>query len=155
MATTDEISQKVKEQGVEIEVDKFRHLVSDSPADDLRWYILDSKQVAIPRDLLKEMIQATGTDARKYRPEEYDCDDFAISMAGVVRYLYGFGGVGIVLDFSGKHAYNCALIYDTDDSGNKTFDLVFVEPQTDRIVNRGEAMSDHEAYKMKQGVVVF
>lgn len=69
----------------------------------------------------------------KYRAEEYDCDNFAMTFTGLVPFLYGVNNVGIavgrIVDDNGKvsyHAWNVILARKTDGTPM----LYMYEPQT-------------------------
>lgn len=61
----------------------------------------------------------------QYIPEQRDCDDFAIIAKGVLAYE-GYGNVlGLVVDYTKAHAYNC--YWWLDDDGKIV--LRMIEPQ--------------------------
>jgi len=70
---------------------------------------------------------------QQYRLEEYDCDNYAVTFAGLVPYIYGINNVGIVVgkvikeDGSiGYHAWNVFLAM----KRNGEPELYMYEPQT-------------------------
>jgi len=69
----------------------------------------------------------------KYRLEEYDCDNFAVSFAGFVPFIYGVNNVGIavgrIIDdvgHIGYHAWNIFIARKNDG----TPEVYMYEPQT-------------------------
>ena len=54
--------------------------------------------------------------------------------------------MGLVIDYSGGHAYNVVLFSDNPP--------LLYEPQTDEWVSIGEGMSANESYKMQQGYII-
>lgn len=58
-------------------------------------------------------------------PKLLDC------LTGDATQRWGVNGIGIVIDTSASHAYNCLLTYD-----DGKLDLQMVEPQTDEVIHR-------------------
>ena len=104
-------------------------------------FALDNKyQVTTQKDM-KKIIDWDWTDNKKYVAEKYDCDNFAFSFKAMVDKRFGLNGVGLVIDYSGGHAYNIVVF---QDGSVKIF-----EPQSDRWpkVGRGQ-------YKFQNGSVI-
>ena len=77
-----------------------------------------------------------------YQPQVFDCDDISTLFKSFVSLVCGLNNVGIVIDYSGRHAYNVVIL------SNGV--VKFYEPQTNeyiRLSNTGE-------YQLKQGVVL-
>jgi len=68
----------------------------------------------------------------KYRLEEYDCDNFAMTFAGLVPFMYGINNVGIVIgkiiSDSGKVGYHAWNVFIVMKSNNEP-ELYMYEPQ--------------------------
>jgi hypothetical protein len=78
-----------------------------------------------------------------YRPERYDCEDFA-KFGWVLPALFlGVNSVGFVVDYSGGHAYN--VVVDSDG------DAIFFEPQSGDVVRIGS----EDKYSLERGEVLF
>ena len=88
--------------------------------------LLDSKYWACSRLDFEAIIQWDWTDKKKYVAEKYDCDNFAFSFKARMDRKFHLNNVGLVIDYSGGHAYNCVVFADG------TAELF--EPQSDRFV---------------------
>lgn len=64
-----------------------------------------------------------------YRPERFDCENFAGAFRVLAAFVGGVNTVGVVYDWSAGHAYN--VIVDADGS------VQFYEPQSDEVVEVG------------------
>lgn len=78
----------------------------------------------MPLATWKLVLACNGVDRSRYRSEHFDCNNFAVGLAGDIA--QGWGVNGIVIDTSVSHAYNCVLTYDDGEVG-----LQMIEPQTD------------------------
>ena len=115
--------------------------------------LLDGKSyTALSMETWMAILEWSDVDRVIYVAEQRDCDNFAIALAGQVALRLGVNGVGIVLDYSGGHAYNCLLVKDTAKGGCY---LRLVEPQSDRMPQVGDRLSGHEAYQATRGEVIF
>ena len=104
-------------------------------------FALDNKyQVTTQKDM-KKIIDWDWTDNKKYVAEKYDCDNFAFSFKAMVDKRFGLNGVGLVIDYSGGHAYNIVVF---QDGSVKIF-----EPQSDRWPKAGRGQ-----YKFQNGSVI-
>ena len=102
------------------------------PIDEIYW--------GVPLETWQLILDYTGVDKRKYVKDVFDCDNFAILFAGTVADKFSINGAGIVIDFSGRHAYSCILVV-TDD-GRPVF--ATIEPQNDRFVINPTGQYDAE-----------
>lgn len=148
--TNKNIRKRIKEESIKVDSSVLAQLIAENT--QLEPKILDRKKVSIPLDLLETILDNTKVDERKYIAESGDCDDFAIALAGVTRNRFRYGGIGIVIDYSGRHAYNCAMIHDPDNPDQ--VGLIFIEPQSDGLIKKGMAMSSSESYKMERGFIL-
>ena len=107
----------------------------------------DSRYYCLHQDAWDAILAAT-VDRNKYIPERFDCDKFARWWDGVVGHNYEVNGKGIVLDFSGEHAYNIVFVWNGD---GKTPSLTarFMEPQENKFVDLG---SHHHI--LTRGVII-
>lgn len=118
----------------------FRH----SDIGHLWWNPLDGRYVALPIETWEMFLKYSGVDRLHYKSETLDCDDFAVILAGECKRKTQVNGIGIVVDFSGGHAYNMLLAY----KGSKLF-IITIEPQDDVLVLKHEGM-----YAGKQGFIL-
>ena len=102
---------------------------------------LDSKYFLCDEKDMKAIIKWDWTDNKKYVKEKYDCDNFAFSFKSMVDKRFGLNGVGLVIDYSGGHAYNIVVF---QDGSVKIF-----EPQTDRWPKAGRGQ-----YKFQSGSII-
>ena len=105
--------------------------------------LLDSEYRALSDENWQQVMNAADTSKKQYLPNYFDCDKFAFLFHSEVNALL-VNGVGLVLDFSGKHAFNVAIV-----SGDKpTFK--FIEPQTDGWIQA----NSKPCYSMNSGLVI-
>ena len=102
---------------------------------------LDSKYFLCDEKDMKSIIKWDWTDKKKYVKEKYDCDNFAFSFKAMVDKRFGLNGVGLVIDYSGGHAYNIVVF---QDGSVKIF-----ETQSDRWPKAGRGQ-----YKFQNGSVI-
>ena len=79
-------------------------------------WMLDTHYWALPIATWDDVLRHMGVGEFTYRSEQSDCDDFAMCLRGRVPLELGINGVGVVLDFSGGHAYSAMLVADGADS---------------------------------------
>lgn len=118
----------------------------DSSVSGLDLWGLDKSYKAVDRLAWDLILAYSQVDKKKYKADTFDCDNFAVSLAGTVTMKWGLNGIGIILDFSGGHAYSALLVQDEDEG----LYIAVVEPQTDEFVITGKGM-----YKAEQGIIVF
>lgn len=92
---------------------------------------LDGEYWVTTRSGMREITEADLTDEHGYRSGKFDCENFALSFAARTQREYGITGVGIVIDWSGGHAYNM-LVYEGDGG------VELYEPQNDEYVDPGQ-----------------
>ena len=102
---------------------------------------LDSKFWTCNEADWKKIIDYDWTDEKKYVTEQYDCDNFAFNFKARVARKFGVNSVGLVVDYSGKHAYNLIVF---SDGTWKIF-----EPQSDRWPTLGIGQ-----YKFEDGYIL-
>ena len=101
---------------------------------DEKYYIPDIAEV---KDFLKE----DKTDLIKYLKDTFDCDDYAVLLAGASRLKSKFR-LGVAC--SVIHAYNIIPVIEDGEMRIK-----IIEPQTDQIFSVQEAEKGSKAYKTK------
>ena len=120
-------------------------------APGIRHIPLDTRYWALPADEWDKLIAAKGADKNAYVAERYDCDDFGFAFKGEMCDRYEVNGVGLVIDWSGRHCYNCLLVIGTD--VNHPLELHFLEPQTDKWV-RVERADGPQCYSLTEGMII-
>ena len=106
---------------------------------------VDSRYRALPLATWELVLAYNGVDRTRYKSEHFDCDNFALCLAGDVSQRWKVNGIGIVLDYSAGHAYNCVLVWEDGE-----VDLRMVEPQTDQWVHRAVP-----GYSAQHGWILF
>ena len=86
-------------------------------------------------------------DSRQYKAEFFDCDDFAAILYARTRELYEVNGCGLVIDASGRHAYNVLLVVDSAGRLGRAW----LEPQSDLIMTVSPRAG---VYKLEEGVII-
>ena len=109
--------------------------------DKIRRLHLDSKYWVCSKKEFEDWISWDWTNKKQYVSEEYDCDNFAFSFKARCDRKIGINAVGLVIDYSGGHAYNLVIF---SDAAPELF-----EPQGDRWVEGGKGM-----YKMVDGYII-
>ena len=94
---------------------------------DIDWVWLDKHYFA-PHTLVTDAARLTGV--LPYRPERFDCEDFAALYKVMHAFVLGVNSVGIVVDWTGGHAYNVVIM--SDGAVN------LVEPQNGEVIQPGE-----------------
>ena len=115
-------------------------------------YRLDTRYWALTQAGWDRVIADHGRDRTSYTPERYDCDDYAFAYKGSMGDEYRLNGVGLVIDWSGKHAYNC-LVVAPDDPGGLP-EVHFLEPQTDGWVRVGPDHPQAVCYTLASGIII-
>jgi hypothetical protein len=92
---------------------------------------LDGEYWVTDEQSMRDIIEADLTNSHGYQSGEFDCENYALSFAARVQREYGITGVGIVIDWSGAHAYNM-LVYNSGD-------VELYEPQNDELIDPGQA----------------
>jgi hypothetical protein len=77
-----------------------------------------------------------------YRPERFDCEEFAELLVIVAAFVGGVNACGVVYDWSSRHAYPVFVTTDGE--------AVFVESQSGEIVSVGEG-----SYALDDATVIF
>lgn len=84
---------------------------------------------------LEKAIAETKVDELEYEATDWDCEDFARRFVSKMH-EQGIKSAGRVMAWSGNHAFNIVAV-----QGNPV-DFVYVEPQTDKIVELGDGNYD-------------
>ena len=100
---------------------------------------LDETYWGVSLETWQLILAYNGTDKKRYVKDTFDCDNFAILFAGSVADKFGINGAGIVIDYSGGHAYSALLVATADGLAFAT-----IEPQNDQFVIKMDGMYDAE-----------
>lgn len=104
-------------------------------------YPLDAKYWVCDREEFNKIVKWDWTDNKQYLYEKYDCDNFAFSFKARVDRYFHLNNVGLVIDWSGGHAYNLVVFKDGTWSA--------FEPQSDSWPSVGKGM-----YKFESKIVI-
>lgn len=156
MAPPAELVQRIRDARVTVTGQAVVDALRNSPLSRLSLSFLDRTYTALPMEAWCEILEWSDVDRVGYVSERRDCDNFAVALAGQVGLRFGVNGCGIVVDYSGRHAYNCLLVSTPDADGDGTPDLAIaiVEPQTDRMPQVGDRLGRHEAYRAERGWIL-
>ena len=105
--------------------------------------VLDSKYWTCTRLDFDAIIRWDWTDKKRYISEKYDCDNFAFSFKARMDRRFHLNNVGLVIDYSGGHAYNCVVFSDGK--------AELFEPQGDRFVTDKIGTGQ---YKCESGLII-
>ncbi|MDE0041266.1 MAG: hypothetical protein OXT74_04470, partial [Candidatus Poribacteria bacterium] len=92
-----------------------------SSLKNLSLWALDSRFWALPRGVWEQILAYNLIKLEHYKSKHFDCDNFVVCLADDVAQRWDINGIGVVIDISACHAYNCVL---ADGSGR--FDLLMV-----------------------------
>ena len=136
-----DVRRAIRDTQQTISAQELAGMFAASPLRNLQLVLLDSRYIITDTHATGLVIAYNGVDLKDYESESYDCDNFALSLAGSVPVKWDINNIGIVIDSSARHAYNCVP---TTDNG-----LIVVEPQNDTL------FLDHSPYEAKAGFVLF
>jgi hypothetical protein len=133
----------------EVSGDDIRSAILEEYGDEAAnaTMLFDGTYYATDRSGFDAMTRFDPTNFLPYRPARFDCENFAMLFQSLSAFLFGVNSVGTVIDWSGGHAYN--IVYLTDGS------LLLYEPQTDEVVEVGDALSGDETYVMENVDILF
>ena len=114
--------------------------------DGIQRLHLDAKYWACSKQEFQDWITWDWTNKKRYLSEEYDCDNFAFSFKARCDRKIGINTVGLVIDYSGGHAYNVVVFTDAP--------AELYEPQNDSWVIKGDGISRNEMYKLTHGYII-
>ena len=111
-----------------VKADEVRHALEVAiGSDGVQVICLDSEYKVVPEAEMMDVVRATRTSVEQYVPEYHDCDSFARELWARIPNQSGLNSVAMVIDFSGKHAYNAIVVA----KGESDVAVKFVEPQAD------------------------
>lgn len=110
---------------------------------DVRIVTADGDYYATDRSGVGTLAQiGDALDWLPYRPDRFDCEEYAELVVVIAAFVGGVNAVGVVYDWSGSHAYPVFVTADGE--------AVFVESQTGEIVNVGEGL-----YALDDATIIF
>ena len=139
-----DVRRLVKESEREFTNREVVDALNASPLKTLQDIPVDSKYWAVSKEAWEGMMAYIGVDQEKYEVDRFDCDNFAVVFAASVADRFRINGAGIVVDFSGGHAYNAILITGTHGG----LSIGIIEPQNRRYILKTEGM-----YQARHGFI--
>lgn len=113
-------------------VSKVREVFAKSSMKQMQLLCLDQTYYAVTKSQWDQVINAIGSNHLAYETDRFDCDKFATYFAAMCALDYGINSAGMVLDYTGSHAYNAILVAPDTTGDDPTF--MVLEPQTDQYV---------------------
>ena len=158
------IARDLETDGLTVSRDELRASFARSALKRMTPITLDRSYRIPTRAILDRMIRRSTLDERKYTSERFDCDDFALLFKAEAARHWQLNSIGMVADYSGRHAYTAACIRDPDADADADADAetpagdrlswLLIEPQNDRIIQAGESLSESEVYRLERGWVL-
>jgi hypothetical protein len=133
--------------------DKVSSALKGALGDDPKYVFTDSTYAATDRSGLDQMSEQDILQFAPYRPEIYDCEDFAQLFSVSAELVYGVSAIGVVYDWGAGHAYNVVV----SDMGA----VRLYEPQEAEILEVGDTLALGEVdttevtYDPENALVVF
>ena len=150
-----EIRNHVLEKGQFITSDELITVFGKGPLRNLECWCLDSRYRVIDLPTWKDVLAWSAIDKYEYKDDVRDCDNFAMALSGRIPLTFRLNTIGMVIDFSGRHAYNAIITYAEDYTTLDDLIIGVIEPQTDGFVMIGDQLSTHEAYTAEDGIVLW
>ena len=110
-----------------------------SPLSKLSGVPLDNTYWAVSIETWELILAYNDTDRNAYIADVFDCDNFAITFAGTVAQKWKVNSAGIVVDYSGGHAYSALLV-----NHQGRLSIATIEPQNDELILKTEGIYDAE-----------
>lgn len=117
----------------------------EAAAEDILF--LDGRYFSTDSEGFDSMDRLDVIEYLPYRPARFDCENFADLFKTTSALIFGVNTVGVVIDWSGGHAYN--IVYLEDGS------VFLYEPQTGDRPKVGDALGDDESYTMDNVDIFF
>ena len=132
----------------EVHVNDVRQLWQDkgAPGHDVSFMLVDGVYRVLPEHEIMAVVKSCHVDAIPYQAEFMDCDKHSRLLWGLVPTKADVNSVGIVFDFSGKHSYNVAVVYDASNE----LAIRYIEPQTSKEIK----LASQPCYKLERGLVI-
>ena len=134
-----DVWRSVRDTKKQFSNDQVQDALQASGLSKLHGLPLDNTYWGVSLETWHLILAYNGTDKKRYVKDTFDCDNFAILFAGSVADKFSINGAGIVIDYSGGHAYSALLV--ATETG-----LAFatIEPQNDEFVIKMDGMYDAE-----------
>ena len=145
MATYEQIKKHIAETEVQFSGFQIDGALLEDRNNYLQIVPLDDVYYCVNEFTALEILKKSRIDKKRYANDRYDCDDYAFALKGEIGRRYSLNSVGLIIDYSGHHAYNCMIV---SDFGKPK--VIYIEPQTDEVVIR----QDGTPYEMEFGFVI-
>lgn len=104
--------------------------------------VLDNKYLVCEKKVFQDWVQWDWSDEKTYLVDKYDCENFAFSFKARTDRKFGLNNVGLVIDYSGGHAYNVVMFSDSPPE--------LYEPQSDSWIKKGQG----KPYRLARGYIL-
>ena len=128
------LRREVRESTQTFTSDDLVECWENGPLSGLQLLLVDENYRIVTPDVIDLLLERSNLSDREWTADTFDCDNFAVCLTSEMSRIWRVN-VGIVVDFSGRHAYSAAFTHDGD--GNLSVEVI--EPQSDRSVRVGES----------------
>ena len=142
------IKKQIEAQHQLVDADKVMKLFNKKKFNGIQPILLDRKYKVPTYEVWVNILDRNRVDRRFYKPEHFDCDDFAKIIYAYSSKEFELNSCGLVLDWSGRHAYNVFLFINLE---NK-LDFSFFEPQDDCFLKENYLFTGQ--YALKDGMII-
>lgn len=107
--------------------------------------------------LFKDLVSQSWLKDEIYCAQFFDCDKFAFLFKSLLALYYRLNNVGVVLNFTGEHAFNLGIVKDKEEGEGlrRRIGLFVVEPQTGAIWPlQAEAKGKGKRYKVDGEIIL-
>ena len=132
-----------------VSADQVRECFASSMQHSLQLAEVDVDYLALTEADWQKVLKFTTVAWKVYKPEYFDCDDFAVCQKALISLHFNINGCGWVLDSSGEHSYNVILVCDA--AGDRLHTRI-VEPQQDAEVPYKMVGTAH--YAERSGLII-
>ena len=119
----------------------YSHFKTNSEKNMVRYHLDSTYWTCTKKEFLK-IVDYNNINERKYIGQRFDCDNFALSFKSQVSIDFGLNNVGLVIDYSGGHAYNIVIFSNGD--------VELFEPQNDSFPIKNSS----SMYSFKGGIIL-
>ena len=127
---------------------KVQEVFAKSSLKKMQLLCLDQTYYTVTKSQWDQVISAINSNHLAYEVDRFDCDKFATYFAVMCALDYGINAAGMVLDYTGQHAYNALLVAPDKTGDDPTF--MVLEPQTDTYV-----LSPDQHHVETNGVIIY
>lgn len=147
-ANRTDAQNQIYNAAVSYPVSKVKEVFSQSGMHQMQLLCLDQTYYTVTKSQWDTVISSIGSNHLAYETDRFDCDKFATYFTAMCALDYGINSAGMVLDYTGSHAYNAILVAPDTTGDDPTF--MVLEPQTDQYV-----LNPDTHHVETNGVIIF